>query len=159
MAGEHLDTTTGTPDLSGSGPCDISLCRINPAFRLASLSLWVVLSRCIPQLSSLLKRLAFGRNDREQFVPGLNKGLGAFVLELSGENLNLDPACANWPSIASQSPPSAATIEPSSARAFKVASGMVLTVNGAASALTLGALGFLAPVLAQRSLCGRAPAL
>src|SRR5207249_273720 len=42
----HLDTTTGTPDLSGSGPCDISLCRINPAFRLAGPSLWVVVSRC-----------------------------------------------------------------------------------------------------------------
>jgi|SRR5882672_3643863 len=42
----HLDTTTGTPDLSGSCPCDISLCRINPAFRLAGPSLWVVVSRC-----------------------------------------------------------------------------------------------------------------
>src|SRR2546425_99766 len=39
-----LNTTTGTPDLSGSGPCDISLCRINPAFRLAGPSLWVVVS-------------------------------------------------------------------------------------------------------------------
>jgi len=38
----HLDTTTGTPDLSGSGPCGSSGCRINPAFRLTSLSLCVV---------------------------------------------------------------------------------------------------------------------
>ena len=37
----HLDTTTGTPDLSGSGPCGLSRCRINPAFRLTSLSLCV----------------------------------------------------------------------------------------------------------------------
>src|SRR6266699_3386596 len=50
----HLDTTTGTPDLSGSGPCDISLCRINPAFRLAFPSLWVVVSRC-----TLCERLNF----------------------------------------------------------------------------------------------------
>ena len=35
------DTTTGTPDLSGGGPCDISLCRINPAFRLTGPLLWV----------------------------------------------------------------------------------------------------------------------
>ena len=45
----------------------------------------------IAQLGRLLERLAFGRNDREQFVPGLNKGLGAFVLQLSGQNLNLHP--------------------------------------------------------------------
>jgi len=50
----HLDTTTGTPDLSGSGPCDISLCRINPAFRLAFPSLWVVVSSCTHQLLDYL---------------------------------------------------------------------------------------------------------
>ncbi len=47
---EHLDTTTGTPDLSGSGP---SHCRINPAFRLTSLSLRVVVSRRAPQEGNL----------------------------------------------------------------------------------------------------------
>jgi len=39
MDGAHLNTTTGTPDLSGSGPC---VCRINPAFRQTSLSPCVV---------------------------------------------------------------------------------------------------------------------
>ena len=34
-------TTTGTPDLSGSGPSGSPRCRINPAFRLTSLSLCV----------------------------------------------------------------------------------------------------------------------
>src|SRR5258705_3350299 len=41
-----LITTTGTPDLSGSGPCGSARSRINPAFRLTSLSLCVVVSRC-----------------------------------------------------------------------------------------------------------------
>jgi len=41
----HLDTQTGTPDLSGSGPYGWSRCRINPAFRLTGLSLCVVVSR------------------------------------------------------------------------------------------------------------------
>ena len=46
--------------------------------------------------------------------------------------------------------------------AFKVASGIVFTVKGAASALTYrisDALGSLVPVLAQSRRCGRAPAV
>jgi hypothetical protein len=41
-----LDTTSGTPDLSGSGPCGSSRCRINSAFRLTTLFLCGVVSRC-----------------------------------------------------------------------------------------------------------------
>src|SRR2546426_7170061 len=44
----HLDTTAGTPDSSGSGPCGSSRRRINPAFRLTSLSLCVMVSTCAP---------------------------------------------------------------------------------------------------------------
>src|SRR5262249_49496027 len=75
------------------------------------------------------------------------------------------PTLANSASTSSQSPPSAGRIEPSSlckASAFKVASGMVFTVNGAASPLTYrmsDADGSLVPVLAHSRRCGRAPAL
>src|SRR5262245_14156859 len=75
------------------------------------------------------------------------------------------PALANSASTSSQSPPSAGRIEPSSlckASAFRVASGMVFTVNGAASPLTYrmsDADGSLVPVLAHGRRCGRAPAL
>src|SRR4029450_13746824 len=75
------------------------------------------------------------------------------------------PALANCVSTASQSPPSAGRSAPSSpcsARAFKVPSGMVFTVNGAARALMYRmseASGSLAPVLAHSRRCGRAPAL
>ena len=51
---------------------------------------------------------------------------------------------------------------PWSASAFSVASGIVFTVNGAASALTYStseACGSLVPVLAHSRRCGRAPAL
>src|SRR4051794_20603713 len=41
-----IDTTTGTPDLSGSYRYVASRCRINPAFLLRNLSLRVVVSRC-----------------------------------------------------------------------------------------------------------------
>src|SRR6266568_8788834 len=44
--GAHLDTAAGTPDLSGSDPCEPTRCRINPAFRLASLSLSATVSQC-----------------------------------------------------------------------------------------------------------------
>jgi len=54
----HLNTATGTPDLSGSVPCGSSRCRINPAFRLTSLSLCVVVvSRCARRLLLLLLTL------------------------------------------------------------------------------------------------------
>src|SRR6266851_850426 len=49
------------------------------------------------------------------------------------------PASANWANTVSESPPSAVSRPPSapwSARAFRVPSGIVFTVNGAASALT-----------------------
>src|SRR4029077_7463763 len=75
------------------------------------------------------------------------------------------PAAATSSSTASQSPPSADMISlrsPWSARAFKVPSGIVFTVKGAASALiysTSDAWGPLVPVLAHNKRCGRAPAL
>jgi hypothetical protein len=52
--------------------------------------------------------------------------------------------------------------EPCSPNAFSVPSGMVSTVNGAASACTYsvsGAFGSLVPVLAHNSRCARAPML
>jgi hypothetical protein len=75
------------------------------------------------------------------------------------------PALVNLAS--TSSPPQARTgrlpsISPCSANAFNVASGIVLTVNGAARASTYnvsGALGSLVPVLAQRRRWARAPAL
>ena len=51
---------------------------------------------------------------------------------------------------------------PWSASAFRVFSGIVFTVSGAASALTYStseACGSFVPVLAQRRRCGRAPKL
>src|SRR5439155_25807036 len=46
LVGPHLDTTTGTPDLSGSRAREPKPCRINPAFRLAQSRTSVVVSRC-----------------------------------------------------------------------------------------------------------------
>ena len=54
-----------------------------------------------------------------------------------------------------------APTSPWSAKAFSVPSGMVFTVNGAASALIYrmsDAFGSLVPVLAQSRRCGRRPA-
>ena len=75
------------------------------------------------------------------------------------------PAAVNFANTCSQSPPSVAMIEPSSvssASAFKVPSGIVSIVSGAARALTYRtgeAERSLTPVLAQRRRCGHAPAL
>src|SRR5262249_5425544 len=74
-------------------------------------------------------------------------------------------AAANCARTFSESPPSVgivAPMVPCSASAFRVRSGIVFTVNGAARALTYRtseAAGSLVPVLAHSRRCGRAPAL
>ena len=88
-------------------------------------------------LSDLLECVALRCDYRHQFVPGFHKRLRAFLLELSSENVNVNARFGDWASTSSQSPSSAAMIEPSSvcsASAFNVPSGIVLTVNGAARA-------------------------
>ena len=73
------------------------------------------------------------------------------------------PASAKAASVSSASPPSAGigfSTCPWSAKASRVASGMVSIVNGAASAVTYstsGASGFLVEVLAHSRRWGRAP--
>ena len=57
--GVHLDTTTETPDLSGSMTSRTGRCRINPAFRLTSLSLCVVVSSCARARADAMFCLAF----------------------------------------------------------------------------------------------------
>ena len=99
----------------------------------------------------------------EERGPGLDEGLGALLLELEAVASMSIPASRNG---ASTSPSSAAVVgsawtgASSAPTAWSVSSGIVSTVDGAASPRTYssgGADGSLTPVLANSSRCGRAP--
>ena len=88
--------------------------------------------------SGLFERGALGFDDRQQVVPGFHERLRALILQSSGQGIHVDTRLAELGQTFSAAAPSAAMIGPASpcsANAFSVASGIVLTVNGAARAL------------------------
>ena len=88
----------------------------------------------------LAHRGALGLDARHQLVPGLDEGRGALVLEPGGERVDVDAGLGEArraPSRSRRRPArSVSPTSPWSAKALSVPSGMVLTVNGAASAFT-----------------------
>jgi len=84
-------------------------------------------------------RAALGLDHFREFIPRFYGRFGAFILKLSGQCVDIDSSLGELGKYRFAIPPSAGRIEPSSvcsARAFKVPSGIVFTVKGAARALT-----------------------